>query len=168
MPNKSKTRLLRAREVTQLAFRYDDGGREAAGFAGMTGDCVTRAIAIATGIPYCKIYEELNFLSESASVKYLRGFYAHKGLPGGVNHAYLNRIGWKYISTEANSKPLKFLCQEDLPKGNLIAIIEPLESDGPLHACCVKNHVIFDSGNTVALGPPVMRGYFIPRKKHKS
>jgi hypothetical protein len=28
---------------------YDDGGRSAAGFKGKTSDCVTRAIAIATG-----------------------------------------------------------------------------------------------------------------------
>lgn len=32
-----------------MTFVYDDGGRSAAGFKGKTGDCVTRAIAIATG-----------------------------------------------------------------------------------------------------------------------
>jgi len=33
-------------------FVRDDGGRAAAGREGDAGDCVTRAIAIATGIPY--------------------------------------------------------------------------------------------------------------------
>jgi hypothetical protein len=33
-------------------FRYDDGGRKAAGFKGRAGDCVTRAIAIAAQLPY--------------------------------------------------------------------------------------------------------------------
>jgi hypothetical protein len=31
-----------------MKFNYNDGGREAAGFKGFTGDCVCRAIAIAT------------------------------------------------------------------------------------------------------------------------
>jgi hypothetical protein len=34
----------------------DDGGREAAGFKGSAGDCVCRAIAIASGVPYKEVY----------------------------------------------------------------------------------------------------------------
>lgn len=40
-------------------FVYHDGGRKAAGFRGTTGDCVTRAIAIASGVPYREVYDEL-------------------------------------------------------------------------------------------------------------
>ena len=36
---------------TNANWLYNDGGRTAAGFKGETGDCVTRAIAIATGLP---------------------------------------------------------------------------------------------------------------------
>ena len=36
---------------------YNDGGREDAGYKGKTGDCGTRAIAIATGLDY----QEENF-----------------------------------------------------------------------------------------------------------
>lgn len=43
-----------------LPFRRDDGGREAAGFKGRAGDCVCRAIAIATGKPYLEIYNRLS------------------------------------------------------------------------------------------------------------
>ena len=41
-----------------MEFKNDDGGRVAAGFEGKTGDCVTRAIAIATGRDYrdCLLY----------------------------------------------------------------------------------------------------------------
>jgi hypothetical protein len=35
---------------------YDDGGRAAAGYKGEAGDCVCRAIAIATETPYQQIY----------------------------------------------------------------------------------------------------------------
>lgn len=42
--------------VAPLPFVYDDGGRAAAGYRGTTGDCVTRAYAIATGTPYAEAY----------------------------------------------------------------------------------------------------------------
>lgn len=46
--------------MTALPWTYDDGGRADAGFKGEApGDCVTRAIAIATGRPYREIYDEL-------------------------------------------------------------------------------------------------------------
>jgi hypothetical protein len=38
---------------------YDDGGRAVAGFKGKTGDCVTRAVAIASGLPYAEVYDRL-------------------------------------------------------------------------------------------------------------
>ena len=38
-----------------MEYIHDDGGRVAAGYKGKTGDCVTRAIAIATGKPYQEV-----------------------------------------------------------------------------------------------------------------
>jgi hypothetical protein len=49
-----------------MEFVYDDGGRAAAGFKGSTGDCVVRAIAIASGKPYREVYDALNVLSKQA------------------------------------------------------------------------------------------------------
>jgi hypothetical protein len=40
----------------QMKVVIDDGGREAAGFKGSAGDCVCRAIAIASGVPYKEVY----------------------------------------------------------------------------------------------------------------
>ena len=37
----------------------NDGGRAAVGYKGQAGDCVTRAIAIATGKPYQEVYDAL-------------------------------------------------------------------------------------------------------------
>ena len=42
-----------------IPFTYDAGGREAAGFKGKTGDCVARAVAIASGRPYREVYDRL-------------------------------------------------------------------------------------------------------------
>jgi hypothetical protein len=40
-------------------WQFNDGGRGEAGFQGETGDCVCRAVAIATGKPYAEVYGEL-------------------------------------------------------------------------------------------------------------
>ena len=44
-----------------IRFIYDDGGRAKAGFTNKktAGDCVARAVAIASGRPYIEVYAEL-------------------------------------------------------------------------------------------------------------
>ena len=39
-----------------MEYVFDDGGRACAGYRGATGDCVTRAIAIAMELPYQDVY----------------------------------------------------------------------------------------------------------------
>ena len=39
-----------------IGYRYDDGGRAAAGYRGKTGDCVVRAIAICARQDYRSVY----------------------------------------------------------------------------------------------------------------
>lgn len=41
-------------------FNHNDGGRSEAGFRGSTGDCVTRAVAIASGRSYQEVYDRLS------------------------------------------------------------------------------------------------------------
>ena len=49
-----------------MQFVYNDGGRAASGYKGnKTGDCVTRAIAIATGLPYGLVYNDLNAMGQT-------------------------------------------------------------------------------------------------------
>ena len=42
-----------------MNFRFNDGGREQSGYKGSTGDCVTRAIAIATCKTYGEVYDRM-------------------------------------------------------------------------------------------------------------
>ena len=42
-----------------MKFLHNDGGRAAAGFKGKAGDCVARAVAIASGKPYAEVYAAL-------------------------------------------------------------------------------------------------------------
>lgn len=48
-----------------MIFVQNDGGRDACGFKGETGDCVTRAIAIASGLSYRDVYDRINFVAKS-------------------------------------------------------------------------------------------------------
>jgi hypothetical protein len=41
-----------------------DGGRAAAGYRGDTGDCATRAVAIAAGLDYRDVYDRINTLAK--------------------------------------------------------------------------------------------------------
>ena len=38
-------------------WQLNDGGREQAGYKGLTGDCVARSIAIASGRDYQTVYD---------------------------------------------------------------------------------------------------------------
>ena len=67
-----------------LEFHYNDGERKDAGFRGMTGDCLFRAIAIATGLPYLDVYSNV-----SSTMK---------------NHGY-RASGNAYLQTRALRKP---------------------------------------------------------------
>lgn len=40
-------------------FVFDDGGRVATGFRGQADDCVVRAVAIASGLPYADVYQAI-------------------------------------------------------------------------------------------------------------
>jgi len=42
-----------------MKFKFNDGGRAAAGYRSKGGDCVCRSIAIATGLPYQQVYNRL-------------------------------------------------------------------------------------------------------------
>lgn len=46
--------------MNNMKWFYSDGGRKQAGYGRSKGDCVTRAIAIITNLPYINAYELVN------------------------------------------------------------------------------------------------------------
>lgn len=50
--------------MTAPPYVETDGGRAAAGFTGTTGDCATRAITLASGLPYRDVYDRINALAK--------------------------------------------------------------------------------------------------------
>ena len=47
-----------------IGYEFDDGGRKDAGYKGFTGDCVIRAISIATGQDYKELYKRFAGLNK--------------------------------------------------------------------------------------------------------
>jgi hypothetical protein len=48
-----------------MKWTFDDGGRRAAGWEGLPGDCVCRSIAIAAELPYQRVYDKLNEMAKT-------------------------------------------------------------------------------------------------------
>lgn len=74
-----------------LDWEYDDGGRADAGFKGEAGDCATRAIAIATGLPYRDVYDDL---------AHYAGRSVRDGTPRKAVDTYLGgELKWEWVPT---------------------------------------------------------------------
>ncbi len=115
-----------------MEFIWNDGGRSACGFVGLTGDCVARAIAIGTGAVYRDVYSALG----EASFKSPR-----TGVPVHLADEYLRARGWQSHSGYRLPFDSTFL-----PKGIVIAHVGELEGRKG-HLCTVVDHVIHDTWN---------------------
>ena len=120
---------------------HNDGGREAAGYKGHTGDCVTRAIAIATGKPYQEVYDALNELAVSERRgKRKRGkSTSRNGVYRATYQKYLESLGWTWTPTmKIGQGCTVHLRADELPSGRLIVAVSR-------HLCAVIDGVIHDT-----------------------
>ena len=72
-----------------MDFVYNDGGRAAAGYKGRAGDCVVRAIAIATQKPYQDVYDGINVLALAERTRRGRRSSARSGVGRRTYERYL-------------------------------------------------------------------------------
>lgn len=124
-----------------MRYVFNDGGRGAAGYKGKTGDCVTRAIAIATGKPYQEVYDTLNVLGENERTgKRKRGTSnARLGVYKQTIRKYMEAIGWKWTPTMFIGQGCKVhLKADELPMGNLVVNVSR-------HSVAVIDGVINDT-----------------------
>ncbi len=109
-------------------FVQNDGGRAAAGFRGNAGDCVVRAVAIATEQDYATVYDALAVgcrtqrLTKRSKVK--------ASARNGVNvkrkwfKDYMAAIGWRWTPTmQIGSGCTVHLTADELPKGRMIVSV---------------------------------------------
>ena len=122
----------------EMNFVYDDGGRAQAGFKGKTNDCVVRAAAIASGLPYAEVYAALNELCRSGrQTKRLRKSSARTGIPVKIIHPYFASLGFHWTPTMGIGSGCKVhLRADELPAGRLIVNLSRHVAaviDGTLH-----------------------------------
>lgn len=114
-----------------MEFNYNDGGRANAGYKGYTGDCVCRAITIASGLPYEQVYKSLSNgnLTQRKS-KHVRSSYNKKTASHGINvrrkwfKDYMRSIGFSWVPTMLIGQGCKVhLKAEELPTGKLVLLV---------------------------------------------
>jgi len=133
-----------------------DGGRAAAGFNGTTGDCVTRAIAIATGKPYQEVYDEINELAkgEKLTPKMRGSSSARTGVHKKLQRKYMSNLGWVYTPTMKIGSGCKVhLRADELPSGRLIVQVSK-------HLVAVIDGIMHDTFDPSRDGTRCVYGYY--------
>lgn len=132
----------------------DDGGRSAAGYQGKAGDCVTRAIAIATSKPYQEVYDDLARLCQTRHRIRDRKASARNGTPKAVTRKYLTALGWRWTPTMQIAQGCKVhLRAEELPQGRLIVSLSG-------HYAAVIDGVVHDTHDPTRGGMRCVYGYW--------
>ena len=148
---------------SNLKLKVNDGGRQAAGFKGKTGDCVVRSIAIATGISYQKIYQDLYDANEKFRIKsrsklakslIKKNDSPRTGTHRAVLKKYLKQLGWKWTPTMFIGQGCKIhLKKEELPNDTLIVSCSK-------HITVVINGVLNDTYDCSRNGTRCVYGYW--------
>lgn len=147
----------------QASWVYNDGGRSEAGFRGEAGDCVTRAIAIATERPYQEIYDALNLAAKDERFRRGRiglrfatgrGSSARTGVQKVTYAPYLKALGWAWTPTMKIGSGCKVhLKANELPRGRLIVSLSR-------HLCAVIDGVAHDTYDPTRDGTRCVYGYY--------
>lgn len=145
-----------------IGWVYDDGGRAAAGFKGDAGDCVVRALAIATFTPYREVYDALSerisvwsLSSRSRAAKRWRerAKTPRNGTPNEVWKPYLLDLGWVWTPTmHIGSGTTVHLRADELPGGVVVARVSG-------HVCTVIDGVVHDTHDPSRDGTRAVYGY---------
>lgn len=141
----------------RLKYEYADGGRAAAGFKGITDDCVCRSIAIATEQDYKRVYDALNIYaaSERITKRNKTRSHARTGVGRQTYERYLKALGWHWRATmDIGTGCTVHLRKGELPaEGRLIVRVSK-------HMCAVVNGTILDTHNPDRLGERCVYGYW--------
>ncbi len=138
-------------------FVYCDGGRKDAGYKTIVGDCVTRAITIISGLPYKKVYDDLNTLGKKEKITKtkLTKSNSRTGIYKRTFDKYLKSIGFKWIPTMTIGSGCKVhLRGDELPKGKIIVRLSQ-------HMVAVIDGVIYDLSDCSRRGKRCVYGYYV-------
>lgn len=144
-----------------MDFVYNDGGRSRYYRAESVGDCVTRAIAIATRTDYKEVYDSINKLAKAERVgsKKRHISSSRNGVYKITERKYLESIGWSYKPLmKIGSSEHYYLTESDLETlgledGRYILQIRR-------HLTAVIDGVINDTFNPSEYYDPMLYGYY--------
>ena len=142
-----------------MIFKYNDGGRKEAGYKGTAGDCVCRAIAIATEKPYSEVYEELNCLGQKERITKRKKdkSSARTGVYKRTIRKYMTSLGWTWIPTMFIGQGCQtHLKAEELPTGRLVVNVSK-------HTTCVINGVLNDTYDCSRNETRCVYGYYVKK-----
>ena len=127
-----------------MKWNYDDGGRSNY-FKGDARDCVTRAIAIATGIDYKEVYD---------TIKDLLQHTPRNSLTKKESKDIMHYFGFTWHPTMTiGSGCTMHLREDELPKGTIVCSVSG-------HYTCVKDGTIYDTFNPSRDGNRCVYGYY--------
>ena len=148
---------------SNLKLEVDDGGRAAAGYKGQAGDCVVRSIAIVTGLPYQKVYDDLFKANEefrnTSRTKLARSLKQKNDSPRSGTHRvvlkkYLAQLGFQWTPTMFVGKGCKVhLKKEELPSGTLLVSCSK-------HITVVSNGILIDTHDCSRNGTRCVYGFW--------
>ena len=152
-----------------IPHEYNDGGRADAGHGGPTGDCVTRAIAIAADLPYGEVYARMaegNATQRKGKYdKYLerRGREAKSGVRSASEGIftkrkwfkdYMRELGFEWTATMQIGSGCKVhLKSDELPKGRIVVSLSK-------HLAAVIDGVLLDLHDCSRGGTRCVYGYW--------
>jgi len=151
----------------KLPFVYDDGGRSLAGYRGVADDCVARAVAIATGLPYVDVYAAI-----------ARGVGSERGSTGATARSgvhtnrkwfkiYMSDLGFKWVPTMQIGKGCtSHLVPGELPTGRLVVKVSRHLSaviDGVIRDTHdpSRSSAVIEAGGNVRMSHRCVYGYWI-------
>jgi len=142
-----------------MKYVYSDGGRSAAGYKGATGDCVVRAVSIASGKHYEDVYKCLSegMKSQRSSKHKKRSASARNGVS--VTRKWFKDLmrewGFVWVPTMTIGSGCKtHLRDGELPLGKLVVSLSK-------HYCAVIDGVIYDTHDPSRDGTRCVYGYWI-------
>jgi hypothetical protein len=142
-----------------MTFVYHDGGRAEAGYKGKAGDCVCRAICIASGRPYKEVYDRL----AEGNAKQRKSKHTGKRSRSARNGIYTTRkwfkdymkeLGFTWTPTMTiGSGCTVHLRADELPSGRLVCSVSN-------HNVAVIDGVIHDTYDCSRKGSRCVYGYW--------
>jgi hypothetical protein len=139
-----------------MSFQQNDGGRALAGYKGQTGDCATRALAIAAQMPYQAAYDLINQVAtrERQSSGKRGKSSSRTGVHGVTMRRVMAGLGWQWVPTMLIGQGCKVhLRSDELPMGRLLVCVSK-------HYVAVIDGVINDTSNPSRDGTRCVYGYF--------